>query len=215
MGTCFKNFKRTLYKNLILKEEEPNWDDEPYATQKDFWEAFKHYRLSDEYLEVSRKNKQNSEKAMNPHRLGSRGYAGKINKFQAELDGLEERGVEPKTASWEPGSLSFCMVRGVHHGLDGGITSENPSMSNLVTKISEINEEVMQGTRTSSRENDVLTQALGNKEHGGRTRGADIVPWKLAFEEDSATYRSRSRGKAAIEAECERALKEMEANFEK
>jgi hypothetical protein len=71
------------------------------------------------------------------------------------------------------------MAKGVHHGPDGSFTSENPSMSSLVTKISEINEEVMQGTCTSNRENDVLTQAHGNKEHGGCTRGASIVPWKL------------------------------------
>jgi hypothetical protein len=73
----------------------------------------------------------------------------------------------------------------------------------------------MQGIHTSNRENDVLTQALRNKEHPGRTRGADIVPWKLAFEEDSASYRSRSRSKATNESEFNRVLKEMEANFEK
>jgi hypothetical protein len=82
-------------------------------------------------------------------------------------------------------------------------------------RISKINEEVMQGTCTSNRENDVLTQALGNKERPSRTRGAGLVSWKLAFEGDSTTYRNRSRGKAAKEAEFNRALKEMEANFQK
>jgi hypothetical protein len=107
------------------------------------------------------------------------------------------------------------MARGAHHGLDGSLTSEKPSMSSLVTRISKINEGVMQGTRTSNRENDVLTQALGNKEHPGHTRGAGLVPWKLAFEGDSTTYRSCSRGKVAKEVELNQALKGMEANFEK
>ena len=67
-----------------------------------------------------------------------------------------------------------------------------------------------QGTRTSNRGKDVLTQALGTKEHPGRTRGTGVVPWKLAFPEESHTYRSRSRGRAEQEAECLRRLKEME-----
>ena len=32
---------------------------------QDFWQNFKEYRLSEEYLELSRKNKENSQKAMN------------------------------------------------------------------------------------------------------------------------------------------------------
>jgi hypothetical protein len=128
---------------------------------------------------------------------------------------MEQHGVEPKTATWEPRLLSDAMARGARHGLDGSLTSEKPSTSSLITRISKINEEVMQGTLTSNRENDMLTQALGNKEHPSRTRGAGLVPWKLAFEGDSTTYQSRSRGKAAKEAEFYRALKEMEANFQK
>jgi hypothetical protein len=152
-------------------------------------------------LAVSRKNKENSLKATNPHRLGSRGYTSKMDEFQAKLDELQQHGVVPQITYWEPRSLFYAMARGAHHGLDGSLTSENPSMSRLVTRISEVNEEVMQGIRTSNRENDVLTQALGNKEHPSRTRGVGIVPWKLAFEEDSTSYRSRSKSKAANESE--------------
>ena len=50
----------------------------------------------------------------------------------------------------------------------------------------------------------MLTQALGTKEHPGRTRGTGVVP------EESHTYRSRSRGRVDQEAECLRRLKEME-----
>jgi hypothetical protein len=112
MGICFKNFKGTLYKNFILEDKEPNWDGDEYANQRNFWEAFKEYRLTEEYLVVSRKNKENSLKATDPHRLGSRGYAGKMDEFQADLDGMEQHGIDPKTATWEPRSLSYAMVRG-------------------------------------------------------------------------------------------------------
>ena len=66
-------------------------------------------------------------------------------------------------------------------------------MSSLIQRISEVNDEVRKGTHSTNRENDVLTQALRNKEHSGHTRGAGIVPWKIAFEEESSTYQSRSR----------------------
>ena len=88
-------------------------------------------------------------------------------------------------------------------------------MSSLVQRISEVNDEVRKGTRSTNRENGVLTQALRNKEHLGHTRGVGLVPWKIAFEEESSTYRSRSRGRATQEAEYMRVLKEMEDKFEK
>ena len=74
-------------------------------------------------------------------------------------------------------------------------------MSELIQRISQVTEEARQGTRSSNREKDVLTQALRTKEHPGRTRGTSVVPWKLAFPEESNTYRSRSRGRAEQEAE--------------
>ena len=83
-------------------------------------------------------------------------------------------------------------------------------MSELIQRISQVTEEVRQGTRTSNREKDVLTQALGTKEHPSRTRGTGVVPWKLAFPQESNTYRSRSRGRKDQEAEYLRRLKEME-----
>jgi hypothetical protein len=36
MGTCFKNFKLTLYQKFILEDKEPNWDGDEYASQKNF-----------------------------------------------------------------------------------------------------------------------------------------------------------------------------------
>ena len=87
-------------------------------------------------------------------------------------------------------------------------------MSELIKRISQVTEEVRQGTRTSNREKDVLTQALGTKEHPGRTRETGVVPWQLAFPQESTTYRSRSRGRADQEAEYLRRLKEMEERID-
>ena len=99
--------------------------------------------------------------------------------------------------------------------MDGSFSSTNPAMSSLVQRISKVNDEVRKGTHSTNRENNVLTQALRNKEHPSRTRGAGLVPWKIAFKEESSTYRSRSRGGAKQEAEYLRRLKVIEDRFEK
>ena len=40
-----------------------------------------------------------------------------------------------------------------------------------------------------------MTFALGNPEHGGRTRGYSTVSWEHAFPAERETYRSRQRKK--------------------
>lgn len=54
-----------------------------------------------------------------------------------------------------------------------------------------MHEEAAQGRFESNWERDVLTHALENKEHPGRTREAGVVAWRIAFKDDWATYRSR------------------------
>ena len=50
-------------------------------------------------MELNRKNKENSLKATNPHKLGSRGYASKMDAFERELEEVERLGIEPETAN--------------------------------------------------------------------------------------------------------------------
>ena len=66
-----------------------------------------------------------------------------------------------------------------------------------------VHEEVANGTFKPNRENDQLTQALGNKEHPGRTRGFGLIPWELSFLYDISTYRSRMRRSAQKELEMQ------------
>ena len=99
-----------------------------------------------------------------------------MDAFERELEEVERLGVEPETANWEPRSIYFYMARGVHHGPDGSFSSTNLAMSSLVQRISKVNDEVRKGTHSTNRENDVLTQALENKEHPSRPREAGLVP---------------------------------------
>ena len=55
----------------------------------------------------------------------------------------------------------------------------------------------------------MLSVALGNKEHPGRTRGLGLyVPWKHGFEDDSGIYRRRKRNKAERDAQLREEIKE-------
>ena len=110
---------------------------------------------------------------MNPHHLGSRGYAKKMPEFEVELekmDRLAEEGIQVETAHWEPRSVLYCMGRNVCHTEYESFSSTNPCMRELIQRISQVTEEVRQGTRTSNSKKDMLTQALETKEHPGHTR---------------------------------------------
>ena len=51
-----------------------------------------------------------------------------------------------------------------------------------------------EGSFQPDREKDILSTALGNKEHPGRTRGKGVnVTWMRGFADDYYTYRSRKR----------------------
>ena len=65
----------------------------------------------------------------------------------------------------------------------------------------------MAGQFKPNREQDELTYAFKNLEHGERTRGYETVTWYHSFQADRETYRSRQRKKDE-EAEWIRKLEE-------
>ena len=73
--------------------------------------------------------------------------------------------------------------------------------------------EVKAGEFRPDRDNDELTMALGNPEHGGWTRGKGRFPWCYGFKKEDCVYpyRSRQRGKKRKEAEVEERVGYLEA----
>ena len=55
-----QEFQGDIYKNFVLQNKKPDFDGGQFSKQKDFCQDFKEYRLSEEYLELSRTNKENS-----------------------------------------------------------------------------------------------------------------------------------------------------------
>jgi hypothetical protein len=76
-------------------------------------------------------------------------------------------------------------------------------------------QEVQEGKFIPDRERDVLTKALGNAEHTGRTRGrGPNYPWSIRFVEDIDSYRKRERGKKQKEEEEKERLKKLKEKYD-
>ena len=84
MGRAFKTFKGNLYK-FVKEDKQLNFKRGEHTKQRDFWEEFKSYKLSEEPKAASDRNKANSLKAKDPHPLGSRGYIRKILEWDMEV----------------------------------------------------------------------------------------------------------------------------------
>ena len=61
MATSFKNFKVDLNKNVVEEGIEPDWEKE-FHTQKEYWQEFIKYKLSQQALEVSARAQACSKK---------------------------------------------------------------------------------------------------------------------------------------------------------
>ncbi|KAG2577077.1 hypothetical protein PVAP13_6NG080030 [Panicum virgatum] len=203
MDNSFRYFKFTLNKH-VKNETEPDWKDFP--NQRPFWEQFVLYKRSEEAQASSATNSQNCRKNDKPHKTGSRGYIRKIPEWEEQAERLVHSGVTLQTDGWDPRAVRYLLARGAYYNPDGSLGFRDRDAEDLGRKIHEAHEAASTGAFVPDRENDELTRALGSKEHPGRTRGTDNVPWRFAFPEHLGTYRSRGRRNAQQQAEWQSLL---------
>lgn len=71
-------------------------------------------------------------------------------------------------------------------------------------------QEASQEVSSQRREDDILSKALGNKEHRGRTRGLGAnVPWKFGFPDYAWQYKKRTVTKAEKDARLAAQIREQ------
>jgi hypothetical protein len=157
-----------LYKNHVLKGTEPNWEKGEHPTQRPYWEAFVSWKKSEESLSISRVN-TNSHKNDNPHWCGSRGYTKKVHEWE-KIQELVQKGVTSQTVGWDPCELRYLLARKMTYNDDSSLSFPNNAVWELAERIQATQAQVKDGTFFPEREDDVLSRALGTKEHPGQAR---------------------------------------------
>ncbi|KAK9062731.1 hypothetical protein SSX86_019920 [Deinandra increscens subsp. villosa] len=161
VGTKWKNFKHTLYKNFILaKKDDPEADlltppgMYPFVKKED-WKLFVAQRTSKKWEEKSKKAK--NTRAMNKynHRLSRKGYSGLIKEIIKET-GKDEEEIDRTT----------CWKKAIELKSGG----YDPNVKQIVEKIENLEKQNICDDVSCGTE-DVLTQALGNEEQRGHVRG--------------------------------------------
>ena len=104
-------------------------------------------------------------------------------------------GVIPATRDWPQRSKNWFYAHGGKLDPVTGKIIEKANLKKASDALLQAIEDAQKGLFQPERENDELTRALGNPEHGGRTRGKGVVPWVQGFSEWNDTYRSRQRKK--------------------
>ncbi|KAL6871508.1 hypothetical protein ACP4OV_014337 [Aristida adscensionis] len=200
IGASFKQFKHTLTKQYVAKGLSP-FDKYPFIQEED-WDNFVKSRESDEFKHSSEVHKKIQSHNTNPHRLGTCGYDGKAEQWRQEDEKAICEGREPPFSDIDEERCRYWARARLSKGSTGEAVFKNPKDQEVVDKIRQLTVESSQGSIQFSRENDVLTKALGRPEHPGRTRGVSVyAPWKQGFHKDVGIYRSRKRKNVAREAE--------------
>jgi hypothetical protein len=211
MAQLFNNHKKKLYNYYIKKKTPPEFTG-PLEKQRDNWEGFLEYKESTLALERSRKNKANAAKKIYHHKMGSGGYKTLVPEWDNKDTTLIAKGAIPATQQLPPRARNWFLGNG---GYIDEQTGELVAPPTIVTPKNELVKEVEEGKFNPDRERDVLTKALGNAEHTGRTRGlGPNYPWSIRFAEDVESYRKRERGRKRKEEEEKERIKKLEEKYD-
>ncbi|BAH93112.1 Os05g0359000 [Oryza sativa Japonica Group] len=199
IGKVWKNFKSELYKKYVKQDRTP-FHDKELAHLRDQWNEFVQRCQTPEFLHQSEVNKALSACNTHPHRLGTGGYVGKS--FQWAREDEEAAQLSRPTPFADipvQRARNWVRARAITTS-DGSISFANTETEQVAQRVQQLAEESLQGSFQSCREKDILTEALGTKEHPGRTRGLGAtVPWKAGFTDNSDLYKKHRRSKG----ECE------------
>ncbi|XP_071683407.1 uncharacterized protein [Lolium perenne] len=192
MANAFRKYKQNLAHDFVNQGKTPDFKGQYEKLQHD-WPEFVKQKKSEQFLELSRKNKENAAKKEYNHKMGPGGYRFWQPKWEKMENELRARGIRPGTEGWDPRAKSWWYG---HGGSLNPETGECVYQGKIITptqKLIEAMREAQEGRIRFNRENDALTKALGNPEHGGRIRGMGPIPWKIGFPQNDDPYGYRSR----------------------
>lgn len=213
MAEAFNAYKKRLWNEYETEKRAPIFEG-PLEKQRQHWPSFLAYKESEEGKERSATNKANAAKKKYHHTMGSGGYRIALPKFdKLEVD-LRAQGITPATHDFPLRARNWLLGHGAKYDAKGDLVVDKKIETPFAALV-KVFEEVKEGKFKPDREKDELTEALGNPEHTGWTRGWGGYPWSTGFsaEESVYPYRSRERGRKRKEAEVAEKFAEYDAKL--
>ncbi|KAK2375798.1 hypothetical protein QL285_076664 [Trifolium repens] len=170
-GDRWRGFKAQLTREYVTKPDKAR--EPPYVRytyiSKDVWEKFLASRATPEFKARSQIGREKAAKNIHPHRLSRGGYELLTEKMMAEKRSLQDSTLsDERSPSPPPREEKWKRAR---QGKDGEYKSAATKV--VADKIDSLVEETAKGTFVPNGHNDILTNAIGTAEHGGRVRGAE------------------------------------------
>src|SRR5438128_1995922 len=204
---AFKDWKGNLNIDYVQKKGRSPFEKYGMITPDD-WAAFVEKKSSEAAKLLTKQRSELAKKNVHPYTMGSSGYAGKIPIWQKEIEDAMNAGKEIPFANLNERSKNWMLARKSTSSSCAELSFNKPETQEVVKKIAEIQAHVTQGSFVPDMENDILTKAMGNKEHPDRTWGiGSKVPWKKGFPQDLYKYKCRRNAE-------QRRIEEFKAVFE-
>lgn len=210
MAHRWRQWKSDLNTHYVQQNKTPFADYGGITTAE--WDTFVAKMTSPEALARRKKMSDLAKRNKYPHRLGSSGYDGHVEKWRATEEKFAAQGKPLLVDALKERSKNWVWARSTGQVTDAGeIQFENPDIERVTSSLKDIAEKGKTGEFIAKREHDQLTAALGNPEHSGRVRGlSSRTSWKEGFPEEAKGYKKRDRYKQKLE---ERIAKQVEQHF--
>ena len=207
MGKSFRGWKSELNKEFVKKNLVPF--NKYGKITPDQWAEFVRQKTTPEAIKLGESFKHLAKKNKHHHHLGSSGYAPKIPEWRRQEEEAARAGKPNPLENCDERSRNWVYARS-QRTESGDLAFNSPETMEVTQTIQGLAKE---GSLEPDRENDLLTKALGNKEHPGRTRGiGSKVGWKHGFPDAAGQYKTRDRYKKTLEEQIQEQVK---VQFEK
>ena len=152
------------------KKRHQNLKISRYEKIRDNWPAFVAHKTWDKSKKMLVTNKRNAAKKKHHHRTASCGYLKARPLWHKAENDLIAKGFEQETLNWPDRSRTwFFGVGGTLDPETGKCVWTDEELEIPVKKLQKYIAATQQGTFIPDRENDELTEALGNPNYPGRT----------------------------------------------
>ncbi|KAL8122564.1 hypothetical protein AgCh_019051 [Apium graveolens] len=169
----WRDFKGKLTRNYVRTNKDPC---EKYRyISREQWEIYKKRRETEEFKEISEKAKDSKKHDEHVHFLGPSGYYSNRAKWCVDdpISSLDDSEcIDESILSSQRSGRSYDWLRArVKKKEGGGYYFPNLQTKEVFAKMGELQRQVSDGSWTPQGHDDILSRALGRKEHGGRVRG--------------------------------------------